>query len=201
MSRPGQPGLLFVDDHPLYRMGFELAMTSAFLDVRIHVAADVPSAIAVLDREEIDLCLADYRLPGTNGLAFLEKVGREFPSVGRGLLCSEVLPALADRARSAGLAAFLSKARDMDGLAAAIRTLFDGETVFDDTLTDAPGSLTKKRRHILELASNGHTNKDIARLLAISERTVKDHWANIFVALTVNNRAEAVSEAHRRGLI
>ncbi|MDB5466939.1 MAG: DNA-binding response regulator, partial [Phenylobacterium sp.] len=58
-----------------------------------------------------------------------------------------------------------------------------------------------KRLQVLDLAARGGSNKEIARSLGISERTVKDHWQYIFAQLGAANRAEAVSKAHHLRLL
>lgn len=194
--------LLFVDDHPLYRAGFQLAIARELPDLEIAVAGTAEEAIEQLvAAPDYDLCLSDVRLPGIDGIELLELVARRWPTVARAVLCSEPTPGLVARARDMGLVGCLSKARDMEGLAEALASLFDGGLVFDAD-TQVPGSiLSAKRRRVLELASHGNSNKQIARELGITERTVKDHWSRIFEGLAVANRAEAVSEAHKRRLI
>lgn len=194
--------LLFVDDHPLYRAGFELALARAMPSLEVAVAASAEDALdSLADDADFDLCLADVRLPGRSGFELLETVGARWPTVARALLCSEPTPELVARARAMGLLACLSKARDMDMLTEALGCLFAGNVVFDAD-SQAPGAmLSAKRRRVLELGSHGQSNKQIARVLGIGERTVKDHWTAIFDALGVANRVEAVSKAHLRRLI
>jgi len=197
---PLMPSLLFVEDHPLYRSGFRLSLAQAMPTLAVALAESAEDAIAQLESEaDFDLCLADERLPGQDGVGFLEAVGRRWPTIARGLLCGDPTPELARRVRAMGCVACLSKARDMDGLAAALAVLFNGGTLFDaEPLASA---LSEKRRQVLDLAARGKSNKEIARVLGITERTVKDHWSHIFEGLSVTNRAEAVSRAHRLRLI
>lgn len=194
--------ILFIDDHPLYRAGLALALERSMPDLEIVLAGSAAEALGVLEQGvDIDLCLSDLRLPGEDGLALLETVRVRWPSVARGVLCAEPTAAVVARARTLGCVACLSKARDMDDLAAALALLFTGEAVFD-TPDAAPGpALSERRRRVLEGAARGLSNKEIARELGISERTVKDHWAGIFGQLVVGNRAEAVSRAHQLRLL
>lgn len=194
--------LLFVDDHPLYRAGLATALAAARPDYRVFLAASCAEAIAVLDADaRVDLCLADYRIPGENGLTFLEEVRRRWPLVARGLLCADPTPELLGRARAIGCVACLSKARDMDELVDALERLFDGDTVFDAPEAPATADAGTKWHAVLELAAQGRSNKEIGRALGITERTVKYHWARIFERLGVANRAEAVSRAHQLQLL
>lgn len=193
--------LLFVDDHPLYRAGVESALRRALPDLAVDVAGSAEEALSCLTNEPgIDLCLADYRLPGADGLSLLAEVGVRWPTIARGLLCADPTPELARRAAALGCVACLSKARDMEPLVDALATLFQGGTVFDG---DGPSAaaLSDKRRLVLELAARGQSNKAIARELGVTERTVKDHWTRIFERLEVANRAEAINRAHQLRLL
>ncbi|MEW5683610.1 MAG: response regulator transcription factor [Pseudomonadota bacterium] len=193
--------LLFIDDHPLYRAGVEVTLGHSLPDLDVVLAGSAEEALAALDQGlDVDLCLSDLRLPGEDGLALLEVVGARWPSIARGVLCAEPSAEIARRARSMGCIACLSKARDMDDLAAALNLLFTGQEVFD--IERSPDiDLSLRRRRVLEMAAKGLSNKEIARELGISERTVKDHWAGIFGQLAVANRVEAVSRAHQLRLL
>lgn len=107
----------------------------------------------------------------------------------------------AARAKAIGCVACLSKTRDMDALADALALLFQGGSLFDLAEPLGKDLLSQRRQHLLQLAAQGRSNKEIARLMGITERTVKDHWGHIFAQLAVSNRAEAVSRAHQTGLI
>ena len=196
--------LLFVDDHPLYREGLKRVVEEVLPDARVLVAASSATALASLaDEPDTDLFLTDYRLPGEDGLALLEEVGRRHPTAARGLLCTDPTATLAERARELGCVACLSKDRNMEEIAAALGILFSGGTVFDGPEPNGAERehLSAKRIEILQLAADGQSNKEIARSLGIAERTVKDHWHYIFDRLRVGNRAEAISRAHRLNLL
>jgi|GEM_PF-997193 len=196
------PRLLFVDDHPLYRAGIATALGAARPDFCIVLSASCAEATAVLEVDaRVDLCLADYRIPGENGLAFLDEVRRRWPLVARGLLCADPTPELLSRARAVGCVACLSKARDMDELVDALDRLFDGDTVYDAPEAPVDADASGRWHAVLGLAARGRSNKEIGRALGITERTVKYHWARIFERLGVANRAEAVSRAHQLRII
>lgn len=191
--------LLFVDDHPLYREGVRHTLRESLANLSVHLAEDEATALACLRHEpDIDLVLADQRLAQTKGLDLLDRIGLEFPTVARGLLCADLTPQLAAAARDSGCIACLDKQRDINSLAYALDTIFNGGIVFDvPPRPEPPTRLSEKRQEIVRLAALGCTNKEIARQMGISERTVKDHWSYIFTTLGVGSRAEAVSQAHR----
>ena len=196
--------MLIVDDHPIYRDGLRRALCEAMTDLRVMTAGDNREAFAVLAASpEIDLCLADFRLPDGDGVALIGEIRRRHPHVATGILCAEPPAGLAARVRAIGGAACLSKERDTAGLVAAVETLFNGEVVFDPA--GSPGSgggpLTLKRTDILACASEGLSDKQIGERLKTTESAVRNHWQYIFVQLDVRNRTEAVSKAMRLRLI
>lgn len=196
------PHLLYVEDHPLYRAGFADMAARAFPQLSFQIASSAEEAIAVLDEgTECDLVVADRRLPGMDGVALLEHVGRRWPTVARVLLCGEPTRGLAHHAQSQGFLGCLSKLRDCPSLMEALGRILSGDTIYDADPPMLSTGISEKRRHILELAACGRSNKMIGRSLGITERTVKDHWKHIFHNLEAANRAEAVREAYRRRLI
>lgn len=195
--------LIFVDDHPLYREGLRRTLQDAMPNLRVLDAEDEKTALALLKAfPDTDLFLADYRLGADNGLGLLEKISQQFPLVARGLLCSTPSGDIAARAQRIGCVACLSKDRDEASLKQALENLFNGRTVFDVQPTpSAESKLSSKRLEILRLAARGLTNADIAGLMELSERAVKDHWTHIFLQLEVSNRAEAVSRAQNAQML
>jgi len=195
------PRLLFVDDHPLYGAGVRLTLEAALPELEILLARTGAEAITLLSSGlDVDLVLTDLRLEGSNGFELLERIGRLWPMVARGILCADLTAEIARGARAVGCVACLSKARDMDGLVEALDALFNGDEVFDAEAELSIG-LSKRRQMVLAFAARGLSNKEIARQLGITERTVKDHWSCIFAQMDVSNRAEAVSRAHELRLI
>jgi DNA-binding NarL/FixJ family response regulator len=195
--------MLFVDDHPIYRDGLQRAVTDALPGLRILVADGASSALELLSvTDDIDFCLSDYRLVGGDGVTLLEEVRRRYPGIAIGLLCADPTEPVIARVRAAGGVACLSKDRDTDALAAAIDTIFNGGTVFDDNpLPTSSGTLSIRRREILLLAGNGQLDKQIGEQLCITESTVRNHWQHIFTRLQASNRTEAVAKAMRLGII
>ena len=195
------PRLLFVDDHPLYGAGVRLTLEAALPELEVLIARTAAEALTLLASGlDVDLCLADLRLERENGFDLLERVRRLWPMVARGILCAEPTAEIARQARALGCIACLSKARDMEGLVGALDALFNGDEVFDAESERSVG-LSERRQMVLAFAARGLSNKEIARQLGITERTVKDHWSCIFEQMDVANRAEAVSRAHELRLI
>lgn len=194
--------ILFIDDHPIYCDGMALALGRSMLNLEVRTAGDACSAAAVLNREDIDLILCDYRMPGDDGIDVITKLGKAHPSVAVGLLCADLTPQLASRAVAAGAVACLSKDRDVAAMIDAIQRVLDGGSVFDVMPSQGQDhGLTPHRVDILRMAAKGLSNKEIARNLQVTERTIKDHWATIFARLGASNRVSALRAAHGLGLI
>lgn len=194
--------LLFIDDHPLYCEGLAYALAHGMPELRVLTVRDGAQALAVLENRDVDLVLCDYRLPGDDGISVLRRVAAVHPSAALGLLCADLSPGLVEKAVALGAVACLSKDRDTASMTRVLRRLFDGQTVFD---VEPPGmagnGITEHRLRIIRLAARGWSNKQIARELGITERTVKDHWSVILARLGAGNRIQAIQQARAQGLI
>ncbi|MGQ0501312.1 MAG: response regulator transcription factor [Panacagrimonas sp.] len=194
--------MLFIDDHPIYGDGLAFALSRSLPQLKVRVVKSGVAALDALAREDTDLVLSDYRLPGEDGLTLLKCLTARHPSVAMGLLCADATPELARRAREVGVVCCLSKERDMSAMADALQQVLAGELVFDARApTSEQDGISDRRLEILRLAALGLTNKQIARKLNVTERTVKDHWSIIFERLGATNRAQAVNLAHGRGML
>jgi two-component system nitrate/nitrite response regulator NarL len=194
-------GLLLVDDHPLFRDSFVMAMRQLANGADLVAVATREQASELLARQadRFDLVLVDYKLPGVNGLVCATELRSQHPDIGFGLISGEDDPQLPQRAREAGLVACLSKAQEMSSLLAALQTLSQGGTAYADfqgsgSLEDAPADfgLTMRQMDVLRLLASGASNKVIAQTLGISPATVKNHLDAIFDKMGVANRLQAV---------
>ena len=194
-------GLLLVDDHPLFRDSFVMAMRQLANGADLVAVATREQARELLARQadRFDLVLIDYKLPGVNGLACATELRGQHPEVGFGLISGEDDPQLPQRAREAGLVACLSKAQEMNSLLAALQTLSQGGTAYADfqgasNTEDPPADfgLTVRQMDVLRLLASGASNKVIAQTLGISPATVKNHLDAIFDKMGVANRLQAV---------
>lgn len=200
--------ILVIEDHALVREGLLLAL-KALEDngetAEILGAKDVDAATALLEaNDDVDLLLLDLMLPGTSGMAFLGVVRKRFPHIP-----VVVLSALDDgdtvmKAIRQGAAGFVSKASPTDVLLGALREVLAGEIWLPPeyrelstkrrrakTVAERFG-LTKSQSRVLELVAEGKTNRDIAKLLDVTEGTVKIHVSAIFKAMGVSNRSQAL---------
>jgi DNA-binding NarL/FixJ family response regulator len=200
---PMKPLLLVVDDHPLYRYGLTQALAADFSTIE---ADSVMAAKRQIDAApQLALVLVDLRLPDSKGLDALSQLGKHAPDLPRVAISGDEDPSLPGRVQDAGASGFVHKSANPQELANALKEVLAGEVVFRPIATDgvAPkrtGLLSLRETEVLAMATRGLTNKQIARLLAITERTVKAHLGAAFRHLGAKTRTEAAFKATERGL-
>jgi DNA-binding NarL/FixJ family response regulator len=200
--------VLLVDDHPVVRQGL-VALLSVQDDITVAgEAGDGVSAIAQAESVSPDVVLLDLKLPGADGFAVL---GRLAPHYRVLVLTSATDPALADRAMQAGASGVVYKDIDPDALVRAIRSVHDGNILLAvGAATSLRGrgsarfgsldSLTPREREVLGLIAGGRSNREIARALGVSEKTVKAHVSSVLAKLGVQDRTQAAVFAVRHGV-
>jgi DNA-binding NarL/FixJ family response regulator len=204
--------VLIADDHPVVRQGLR-----TFLSVQedIEVVGEASDGAEVLTATEAldpDVILLDLKMPGVDGQAALGELrARRVRS--RVLVLTSmterahVLPAVRN-----GAAGYLYKDVDPQALVQAIRAVHDGHVLLAPEAAEAmlqPGShdpgpsltaLTEREREVLVRIASGLSNREIARALVVSEKTVKTHVSNLFTKLGVQDRTQAALYAVRHGL-
>lgn len=193
--------LLIVEDHPLYRDGLLALLQRRAPQLQCRTADSAADALRQLHvHGEVDLVLADLRLPGEmDGLALLAQIGVQFPTVARVLVSGSDESNLVALARRAGLMGFLPKSMEPALWELALARILSGEPWFPREPLPAETGPTERQSVIVARLAAGWSNKAIARELGITERTVKYHLAEIYARLGAANRAEAVARASVRG--
>ncbi|MFD9093786.1 response regulator [Streptomyces collinus] len=205
--------VLIVDDHQVVRRGLR-----TFLEVQDDIevvgeAADGAEGIARAEELRPDVVLMDVKMPGTDGIDALRRL-RELDNRARVLIVTSfteqrtVVPAL-----RAGAAGYVYKDVDPDALAGAIRSVHAGHILLQPEVAGAllsqdevnsgqgrGGSLTEREREVLGLIADGRSNREIARALVLSEKTVKTHVSNILMKLDLADRTQAALWAVRHGV-
>ncbi|MFF3611365.1 response regulator [Streptomyces sp. NPDC002580] len=205
--------VLLVDDHQVVRRGLR-----TFLEVQDDIevvgeASDGAEGVARAEELRPDVVLMDVRMPGTDGIDALRKL-RELANPTRVLIVTSfteqrtVVPAL-----RAGAAGYVYKDVDPDALAGAIRSVHAGHILLQAEVAGAlltqedsnsvqgrGGSLTEREREVLCLIADGRSNREIARALVLSEKTVKTHVSNILMKLDLADRTQAALWAVRHGI-
>lgn len=201
------PRILIVDDHPLYREGMVSALRANLPGVEVDGEGSAEEGLAHLARVAgIDVVLIDLRLPGMDGFGALALYAERFPTVSRVVVSGLDDPQLVRRAFQAGASGFIPKSMSVAEVAEAIRRVLAGEVFVPEpgrgmTVDTTEPSLTLRQLEVLRLLGTGHTNKEIAKALEITERTAKAHVAAIFQALGADNRTQAVLAAQQRGYL
>lgn len=202
--------VLVVDDHPVVRQGLR-----TFLDLQgditvVGEAADGDAAVAAVERLRPDVVLLDLRMPGADGVAALRGL-RESGSTARVLVITSFTePAAVLPAVRAGAAGYVYKDVDPPALAAAVRSVHAGHVLLHPDVARllAAGNpepdgvrLTPREREVLAEVARGRSNREIARELTLSEKTVKAHMSAILTKLGVQDRTQAALYAVRIGLV
>ncbi|WSB38822.1 response regulator transcription factor [Streptomyces scopuliridis] len=205
--------VLLVDDHQVVRRGLR-----TFLEIQDDIevvgeASDGAEGIARAEELRPDVVLMDIKMPGTDGIEALRKL-RELDNPARVLIVTSfteqrtVVPAL-----RAGASGYVYKDVDPEALAGAIRSVHAGHVLLQPEVAgallaqDEPGSgqgrgtsLTDREREVLTLIADGRSNREIARALVLSEKTVKTHVSNILMKLDLSDRTQAALWAVRHGV-
>lgn len=202
--------LLIVDDHPVVREGLA-AMFRSSPDLEVAgQAKDGPGAVAGYLELHPDVVLMDLRIPLQDGLAATREILAADPLAKVVILTTFAEEGLARRVLQAGAKGVWLKDASQDDLTAAVRTAAQGgvsvHPLLAASLSDPGGeggerAMSARELEILRLVASGHSNKEIAAQIYLTENTVKTHLANLFAKLGVHDRAEAVTEGHRRGLL
>lgn len=202
--------VLAVDDHPVVRAGLAQLLGQADDIELIGVAEDGERALAIVRERETDVVLMDLEMPGMDGIQATARIRHEHPRTQLVVLTSfsdsdRVLDAL-----DAGAIGYLLKGADPDELLQGIRAAARGESPLapraaSALLTARAGrrpveGLTPREREVLLMVAQGLPNKQIARRLEISERTVKGHLTHIFERIGVTDRTQAALWAKRHRL-
>lgn len=190
--------IIVVDDHPVVREGLIAALAREF-----EVVAAFGSAEELLRaRVAADVILLDLELPGMSGVEAIPRL--ETPVL---VLTAYASDEQIDAVLRAGARGYLLKGAALEEIGRAIRTVARGDSYLDPrvasrvaALAHAP-RLSPRERDVLRLLVDGNSNKEIAAALKVTERTVKFHVTSIFNKLGAENRAQAVTIAHQRGLI
>lgn len=196
-----------VDDHPLMREGISAVLAD---EPDMELVAEAPSGLEAIARyTEVmpDVTLMDLKLPDIHGsdvIARVRKVHREARFV---VLTTYKGDVQAAQAFKAGAAAYLLKGALRNELATTIRTVHAGRMhvppdIAGDLAMGMTGmTLTEREVQIVELVSQGRSNREIGVALRVTEETVKAHMKRITQKLGARDRAHVTAIAIRRGFL
>lgn len=208
--------VIVADDHPVVRDGL-VAMLETQDDLRVvGEAADGHELVARAAELRPDVVLLDLEMPRLDGVGALREIRAARPDARAVVFTAYDTDERILAALRAGAAGYLLKGAPRDEVFRAIRVAHAGGSLLQPAVAarllesvrgegdaaPAPAEpLTRREREVLGWLGRGRTNREIARELDISERTVKFHVSAILAKLGAGNRTEAVRLAVERGLI
>jgi DNA-binding NarL/FixJ family response regulator len=213
---PQQHTAVLLDPHPLWLEAVQSVLAS--LDIAVAgKATTAEEALEMIERDEPDIFLVETGLTGSVSGSSVVRAARQRVSSLRVIaLASSADPADIDAAFDAGALAYVVKTARPEDVAATIRQAFD-HSIFlarvqavgvsptpepERAVEDDEGAaLTRREREILALVAEGHSNRELAKMLWVTEQTVKFHLSNIYRKLDVSNRTEASRWAHKHRLL
>ena len=219
MTEPSTAGtirIVLADDHPVFRDGLRaLIDRSPDLEL-VGEAATGLEAVAVTAANNPSVVLMDIRMPGMTGIEATRQILQAQPDARILVLTMSEDDDSLFAAMRAGARGYLPKDADSEDLVRAIRAVAVGDVIFGESIatrlqsffradrgrpaSDPFPELTDREDEVLELIARGRSNGEIARRLEISDKTVRNHVANIFNKLHVADRSQAIVRAREAGL-
>jgi two-component system, NarL family, nitrate/nitrite response regulator NarL len=209
----GRIRVLVADDHPLYREAVVRAVRARPEFELIGQAEDGREALGVIRESAPDVAVLDVEMPSLGGLEVVRAVNRDALATRMVLLSAHLESDTVFSAVQAGVSAYLSKAWPAERICDALVAVARGEVILPGEIqaglaaairsnAAGPGvQLTPRERDVLGGLAEGKSAPQIALELHVSPATVKTHLKTLYEKLGVSDRAAAVAEAMRRGLI
>lgn len=213
--------ILLVDDQTLVRQGIQTLLDlEADLTV-VGTAVHGQQAIELVEQLQPDVVLMDIRMPVMDGVAATREICRRWPHIGVIILTTFDDDEYVIEGLKAGARGYMLKDADSSDIVAAIRIVARGEALIQPSITrkvlaefsrlaaSAPTTrpsplaepLTEREMDVLHGIAAGHSNREIADQLCISEGTVKNYVSSLLAKLAVRDRTQAIIRARELGLL
>ena len=203
--------VVIVDDHEMVARAIESFLNAQDGIEVVGTAADVDAGRAVVDREQPDVVLMDFKLPSGDGVTLAAALKDKHADLRVLILTGQHSDDVVTRAITEGCDGFLSKSAGVEEMIDAIRRAHGGEAVFTrNDLTRAtrrmqsggpPTVLSERELEVLRCMADGASTAAIAESLYISLHTVRSHVRHILEKLGAHSKLEAVSMALRDGIV
>jgi NarL family two-component system response regulator YdfI len=211
--------VMITDDHLIVREGLRLILETADDLEVVGEAVDGVECLRLVSELQPDVILMDLQMPRMDGITAIGHLRSEHPQIAIVILTTYNEDDLMIRGLQAGARGYLLKDSSRENLLDAIHAAVKGETLLKPEIlarvlapqsapkpaapavAQADSTLTEREREVLQAASRGERNKEIAYKLGITERTVKAHLQSIYQKFGVDSRAAAVAIAAQRGLL
>ncbi len=209
------PKFVIADDHAVLREGLRAMIVQ---NPEWQVVAEAGNGFEVIDQVEKhlpDILIIDMSMPNLGGIECIQKLQKMDQKPQILVLSAREDEASVSEAIRSGAKGYVPKSSSADELEFAIRSILKGQTYLSPAITTAIltssdkhplvlnplSSLTTREREIMKLLCEGHHNRDVAKMLHISPRTIDSHRANIMKKLGADTNAELVQLAIKNGLI
>ena len=202
--------VLVVDDHGVVRLGVERALTGLRGVEVVGAVADGEQALDAVRELDPDVILMDLQMPGLDGIEATREIIRQRPDARVVVLTSYLDRGKIEAALEAGAIGYTLKDGDPQELERVVRVAADGDfpiapkaarlLLASNSTSTAGPNLSQRERDVLALVADGCPNKEIARRLWITERTVKGHLTRIFREIGVDDRTQAALWAQKHGI-
>jgi DNA-binding NarL/FixJ family response regulator len=199
---------VLLDQHPLWHEALEPVLDR--LEIEVVAKTTVPNeALAVVEEHQPDLLLLELNFPddGIDGISLIREVKERDPALRVIVISLYDDPHEVEACFAAGATAYVLKSVRPDDLATAVRQAFEPSIYLPGSKPgtrpdgDRAKLLTERELEIVRLVGEGHSNRELARMLWVTEQTVKFHLTNIYKKLGVSNRTEASRWAQAQGLL
>jgi DNA-binding NarL/FixJ family response regulator len=207
--------VMIVDDHKLVREGLNAVFDNGSDISVVGEAGSGEEALEMVSKVKPDVVLMDISMPGMNGIQATKLIRKQNPEVKIVILTMLDQEGSVYEAVKAGATGYMIKSTSTDELVRAIKTVYEGKALLHPDATAQlikefvnlsensakDYGLSEREMEVLQLLSEGKTNKELAKALWISEQTVKTHLAHIFGKLGTSDRTQTVARALRNGLV
>lgn len=202
-----------VDDHPFFRDGIARGLSQSGRVKVLGEAGDGRGGLATIRELDPDVAVVDYQMPGMDGLEVVRAVVRDGLRTRVLLLSAMTDPGVVFGALQDGASGYLSKDADRAAVVEAVVRVAHGHAVVPPELTeglvdqirlrrdDDRPALSERERQVLSAFARGLSIPQVAAELYLGASTVKTHTQRLYEKLGVSDRAAAVAEAMRRGLL
>ena len=206
------PSLMLVDDHPLFRQGLRMMLSSSnMLQADIHEAGSVTDAVA--QEHWVNLVMLDISMPGCDGLEGIGQIRKRWPGAYVVMLSGHDHPELMRDAVRQGASGFISKALEPEAICAQVQHWLLRSLGMEHNIHKASGRslepvskpsaevLPLRQYEVLKMLAKGFSNKAIAKHFGLSEHTIRNQVASILKHLGADTRTQAVLVAQRNGIL
>ncbi|MGH4122968.1 MAG: response regulator [Clostridium sp.] len=192
--------LVIVDDHPMVRKGIISILTNEKNIDEIKEASNVEEAMNIIIKDEIEMAIIDLRLGSDDGLEIVARVKKMNLKTKCVVLTSFIPHEDFKRAEKMDVDGYILKEAFAEDIIYAIRLISRGKKYYDPEILKQKDvlnnsliyQLTDRENDVLKEVGKGLSNEEIAKILYISEHTVKKHVSNILYKLNLNHRAQIV---------